>query len=223
MHFRISGSTAGLRKYAKKLREVGSDTTLRHLSDNLAEEALDLIAEGFATETDPDGNKWKDKVFPDGRQILVGNTTRLRRGWHRKYIAATGFILAPSVNYAKHQQEGTGLYGPHHHKIVPKEKKCLAFYAHGYVTKAAANRVRYSAAAGYRGKAGQSVQSRMSAMKRAGNRAVSQMKGSTVLYRSVKGAPPRRMIPSGKKLPAKWQRRMQACAHEFFTAYFAKK
>jgi len=184
--FRLAGSTRELRKLASQLRNAGSDSVLRHLSDNLAEEGLSLIEEGFATETDPDGNKWAPKVFPDGRQVLVGKTTRLRRGWHRKYVAAVGFSIAASVVDAKWQQEGTGIYGPRHTPIRPVKAKVLSF-----TVQRAAGKGKW--------------------------------KSGRVFANSVKGAPPRRMIPSGKKLPEKWQRAFRAAMHDFWVSYFSKR
>jgi hypothetical protein len=201
VRIKLRGSTVALRKYASKIREAGSDGVLRRFSDNMAEEALDLIAEGFKTETNPYGIKWRPKVFGDGRQVLVGNTTRLRRGWHRKFVGANGFIVAPSVEYAKYQQEGTGLFGPRHEKIKPKKFGVLGFYAEGYVSMAAASRVR----------------------SQGGNKAVRKMKGSTLYFRSVRGAPQRLMFPNTKALPTRWKRSLNEASNEFWTAYFRKK
>lgn len=198
MKFKLSGSTSGLRKYAEKLRAAGSDTVLRRLSDNIAEEGLSLIEEAFATETSPDGDKWAPKVFSDGRQVLVGSTTRLRRGWHRKYISAGGFALAPSVTYAKYQF-GTGIYGPRHAPIRPTSAKALSF--------------KVQTARSYKSGAVVSV----------GRGRGHNWKSSRVFFSSVKGAPPRRMIPAGKRLPEKWQRAFRAAAHDFWQSYFAKR
>jgi len=38
-------------------------------------------------------------------------------------------ILRATADYAKYVHEGTGIYGPHHQKIVPTDKKALAFRA----------------------------------------------------------------------------------------------
>jgi len=101
---------------------------MRSLTDNLAEEALDLVEERFASQTDPYGKRWPKKVFPDGRSVLVGKTTHLRRGWKQTRSDGKGFRISPSVTYAKYTK-GTGLWGPSRKRIVPKTKKALAFSA----------------------------------------------------------------------------------------------
>lgn len=104
----LTGDFAKLEGWAKRIGEAGGEAKLKELSENLAEEALELVAEGFEKEADPYGKKWKRKRSPDGRQVLVGKTARLRRGWHRKSVTAQGFQIAPAVNYAKYHQNGRG-------------------------------------------------------------------------------------------------------------------
>jgi phage gpG-like protein len=104
----LTGDFAKLEGWAKRIGDVGGAAKLKELSENLAEEALELVAQGFENERDPYGKKWQRKRFPDGRQVLVGKTARLRRGWHRKSVTAQGFQIAPAVNYAKYHQNGRG-------------------------------------------------------------------------------------------------------------------
>jgi hypothetical protein len=104
----VTGDFAKLTKWAEKVAVAGGSAGMRELSNLLAEEAVELIAEGFEKETDPYGKAWAKKRFPDGRQVLVGRTARLRRGWHKKNVTATGFSVAPSVDYAKYHQRGRG-------------------------------------------------------------------------------------------------------------------
>jgi phage gpG-like protein len=113
--------------WVKKIESVGSAQGLTELSDALAEEALDLVAEGFRKETDPYGKRWASKAISNGKPVLVGRTARLRRGWHRKASSARGFRIGPAVNYARHHQSGTGLYGPRKQPIRPTTKKALAW------------------------------------------------------------------------------------------------
>lgn len=70
-----------------------------------AEEALDLVAEGFQKQQDPYGVAWQEKKAPDGRSILVGKTTRLRRGWHVIKKSNGKWSIAPSVEYAGAHQD----------------------------------------------------------------------------------------------------------------------
>ena len=115
---------AALERWARKVEKAGSTAGLQHLSNNLAEQALELVAEGFERETDPYGKAWAKKRFPDGRQVLVGQTARLRRGWHRKSATPSSFTIAPSVQYAKYHQRGRG-------PVHAKSGKSLRFMVGG--------------------------------------------------------------------------------------------
>jgi len=70
-----------------------------------AEEILGLIQDGFRAQADPYGQAWAPKKIPDGRSILVGETTRLRRGWHTERVGKKGFVVASSVKYASAHQD----------------------------------------------------------------------------------------------------------------------
>jgi hypothetical protein len=199
MRANLRGTTREIRKYAEKLRAVGSDRVLRKLCDNVAVEGLDLIEEGFEAQKNPEGGDWPKKVFEDGRQVLVGNTTRLRRGWHRKWISATGFCLSPSVAYAIYQK-GTGIYGPTGEPIRSKSGGPLVFKA--------ARRITPKARKG------------ASPILSVGKRGSSRWGTQTVVAMSVKGSPPRLMVPNTRKLPPKWERRFRAAAHDFLRHYF---
>lgn len=120
----LTGDFAKLDGWAKRIGDAGGAAKLKELSENLAEEALELVAEGFEKETDPYGKKWKRKRFPDGRQVLGGQTARLRRGWHRKSVTAQGFQIAPAVNYAKYAQNGRA-------RITAAPGKTLRFIVNG--------------------------------------------------------------------------------------------
>jgi hypothetical protein len=199
----LKGDFAKLNRRIAQIERLGSPDGMKKLTDNLAEEAVSLILWGFQIETDPYGAKWKAKVFGDGRQVLVGNTTRLRRGYKRGIVRSDGrgFRVSPSVIYARYHQEGTGIYGPKKRKIVPKNGKVLGFYAEGYISKAAAARVR----------------------SQAGNKAVSKMKGSTLYFRSVKGCPKRMMVPRKGELPAAWGEAFIETTNEWFQQNFGKR
>jgi hypothetical protein len=75
------------------------------MSEQVAEEALALVSEGFAKQTDPYGKAWPEKKVDDGRSILVGKTTRLRRGWHKVKISEAKWSIQPSVVYAAAHQD----------------------------------------------------------------------------------------------------------------------
>jgi phage gpG-like protein len=70
-----------------------------------AEELLGLVQDTFRDQKDPYGQAWAPKKVPDGRAILVGETTRLRRGWHTERVGKKGFVIAASVKYASAHQD----------------------------------------------------------------------------------------------------------------------
>jgi hypothetical protein len=113
----LTGDFGKLRRMAGSLQRLGGASTVRALALNLAEESIERIQEGFAGQRDPYGRRWRKKVFPDGRPVLVGKTARLRRGWHVASATAHGFRVSPSVWYAITKQRGSGIYGPHGRRI----------------------------------------------------------------------------------------------------------
>lgn len=210
-----------LKEFRDKLAQAPK--LVEKAADNVGEAFVDLVADCFEKQADPYGESWPEKVFDDGRAILVGNTTRLRRGWHVVKLGRGKRRVAPNVDYAKYHQEGTGLYGPHHTRIVPKNGKALAFYAAGYVSLSAARKVRFQAQQAFTYKGNGSIESRQKAFAKAGAKAVGAMKGSTVLFRSVKGAKPRRMLPTAARgLPGSWRKEIQDTVRDTFKAHFKK-
>lgn len=75
------------------------------ISKDGAEELLGFVQDGFRDQADPYGKPWPAKKIPDGRAVLVGETTRLRRGWHTERVGKKGFVIAPSVDYASAHQD----------------------------------------------------------------------------------------------------------------------
>lgn len=194
----LKGDFAKLRMYVDKVERLGSPESMQSLTDNLAEEAIDLVVEGMQDETDPYGKRHKPKVFGDGRSVLVGRTTRLLRGWHRVRSDGRGFKITSGVGYAKYHQQGTGIYGPRKQKIVPKNGKSLAFFAEGFVTSGAKARQKgiWAASLGPKTRAGSA--------KKGFDKAIGKIRGSMIFVRSVKGCPPRKMVPDKNGLPQAW-------------------
>ena len=89
-----------------------ADALLSPTSALLAETTVDQIAQGFRAGKDPYGQKWPPKKKSDGRKVLHGKTSRLRRGWHPVKTGPKEFEVAPSVDYAApHQSPKTGRGG----------------------------------------------------------------------------------------------------------------
>ena len=126
---KLTGDFAVLNDMVARLSNL--EKVLPEISRNAAEETLSLIRDGFQKQEDPYGENWKKKAFPDGRAVLVGKTARLRNGWHVKRANRSGFLVAPSVNYAQYHQGGTGVHGPKGTRIKPKKARALRFEAGG--------------------------------------------------------------------------------------------
>lgn len=198
----IKGNFSRFQRHIDRVDKLGQPGALKSLTDNLAEEACDLVLEGFATETDPYGKKWAPKVFGDGRSVLIGKTGNLKRSWGRrnaiKRSDGRGFRIAPSVVYAVYHQKGTGIYGPRKQPIVPTKGKFLAFTAEGYVTKKAYLGAKSAWAASI------TSSTNIKDAKASFRRNVSGLNSSKIFVRSVKGCKPRMMVPKEGDLPKAW-------------------
>src|SRR5690606_3991065 len=75
------------------------------VATSLAEESINLVKDGFRTETDPYGAKWVPKKRPDGRKTLSGKTSRLKTGWKIVRQTRGEIRVSPSVNYAAAHQD----------------------------------------------------------------------------------------------------------------------
>lgn len=102
----LTGDFAKLEQLKRKVAALKSKQLQRTIVANLAQEALNLIAEGFAQERDPYRVPWAPKQRPDGRAILVRHG-RLRRSFTRKQTGSTGFRIGSAVGYAGYHQSGT--------------------------------------------------------------------------------------------------------------------
>jgi phage gpG-like protein len=141
MAFKFSGDFGKLKTFTKRVQQTPS--VLKDVVENLAEEALELVKEGFETERDPDGRKWAPLKYRSGK--ILQDTGRLKNSWHRKAASKKGFTIGSGVAYAAPHQTGT-----------------------------------------------------------------------------KRGLPKRRMVPSSKKLPARWRKRLVATAREVLDEHFGK-
>lgn len=95
--------------------KLGGKGAMRDLNAALAEEGLDLVAEGFEAGKDPSGRDWQP-TFRGGS--VLRDTGRLARSFTRK-VTTTGFRIGTNVLYAKTHQFGA--------VIVPTQAKALRF------------------------------------------------------------------------------------------------
>lgn len=98
----------GARDLARLQRQVKrAPRLLDAIGLQVGEEFLGLVQDGFREQRNPFGRAWAPKKRPDGRAILVGRTTRLRRSWHLERTARGVITIASSVVYTPHIQHGT--------------------------------------------------------------------------------------------------------------------
>jgi phage gpG-like protein len=121
VRFKFSGQFAELDRWTDKINQVPD--ALVTLNEQLAEESVELVREGFATSTDPYGEPWEPLVLREGQPLR--DTGALQASWHRRSVSKSGFSIASSRNYAPYHQLGTGIYGPRKQPIRPIRTKAL--------------------------------------------------------------------------------------------------
>lgn len=123
MTIKFTGDFAELDRFAKKLDSAGQAEHLRILNTQLAEEAIDLINEGFERSEDPYGKRWEPLVFRAGQPLR--DKGGLKSSWHYAGVSPDGFTVRSGKNYAVYHQGGTGIYGPRKARIKPVRAKAL--------------------------------------------------------------------------------------------------
>ena len=103
MHVKVRGGSGvdDMRYLLKNAPEL-----LSEMSQAVGNEALGLVLEGFNRQADPYGKPWEPKKVDDGRLVLHGYTTNLKRGWKLQQTKNNMVSLSPSVSYAAVHQEG---------------------------------------------------------------------------------------------------------------------
>lgn len=102
MSVKISGDFAQLNKWAKQI--AAAPKVLAKASAHMAEEALDLVREGFENERAPSGSKWAPLKSRKGK--ILQDTARLKNSFHRRAVSKNGFTIATGVKYASAHQKG---------------------------------------------------------------------------------------------------------------------
>lgn len=90
---------AAMRSLLKDSPSVMSDMT-----EAMADEAVDLVAQCFAEQRNPYREPWPEKKVDDGRAILVLRG-RLRRSFKKTRLGPTSFMVSSSVEYAGAHQD----------------------------------------------------------------------------------------------------------------------
>lgn len=119
----VRGDFGGLRKLQVALGETARGKTRLDLAKALAAEALDLIDDGFATGTAPDGSKWEPlhpTLSRSGQPLR--DTGRLQRSYTAR-VTNSGFVVGTNTRYAVTHQEGR--------TIVPRYAPALRWKVRG--------------------------------------------------------------------------------------------
>lgn len=121
MKINFTGDFAALERFKKKIEQTPKALVI--VNEQLAEETIELIREGFEKSSDPYGTAWAPLVLRDGRPLE--DTGGLKAAWFRQSVTARGFVVANAKSYSSWHQTGTGIYGPRRQRIVPIKAKVL--------------------------------------------------------------------------------------------------
>lgn len=127
MQVKFTGDFKSLEGFAADVARVPS--ALKIISDQLAEESIELVREGFEKQRDPYGKAWKEhskltkRIRPGGR--ILEDDGHLKAGWFKKAIGEGFFEIANAKKYAAYHQYGTGVHGPKKKPIRPTKAKAL--------------------------------------------------------------------------------------------------
>lgn len=127
----LSGDFSGITAFGNRVGAFGSPATMRAIGKEIADEAIFQAHKGFTEQRDPYGVPWAPKKIADGRGILRGKSGRLGRSFARFYADNQVVIIGNKAPEAKFAQTGTGIYGPSHQRITPKNGKSLRFKVGG--------------------------------------------------------------------------------------------
>jgi phage gpG-like protein len=99
----MAASTANITKAIEKVQRLTQPQFLAKVAKQLQAEALKLVADGFKSETDPNGQAWAP-IKRAGK--ILQDTGRLRASWAPVADGPEGFRIASNVEYAAAHQDG---------------------------------------------------------------------------------------------------------------------
>jgi hypothetical protein len=102
---RITGQFDRLKAFQRQLETA--PRLARMLNQNLAEESLTLVADGYRSARDPYGAKWTPRKSRGGGRALLVKTGAMRNSAHATSVTARGFALAFAMAYWIFHQRGT--------------------------------------------------------------------------------------------------------------------
>lgn len=104
MTLTVAGDFGVLKKLVAQVSQLAGGQAVRELATVLAEEAHELVDEGFAGSHAPDGSPWAPLKVRAGQPLR--DTGRLQRSF-TKSVSSTGFIIRFSAAYGGFHQGGT--------------------------------------------------------------------------------------------------------------------
>lgn len=127
----MAGSNAAalkkLGEWVTRFERVASPQFHSQLAKEVAETTLDLVDDGFESESSPYGKAWAKKKEPDGKKILE-RSGKLRRSIKAKSTSASQLVFKADTPYSGYHN--TGRRGPW--TIKPKKPGgTLAFMSGG--------------------------------------------------------------------------------------------
>lgn len=117
----IVANDRDLEELLRKLELLERGPAVRELAANIAEEAIELVKQGFEEERDPYGNAWAELQCRDGR--ILRDTGVMLQSLHVQEATETQVTIAMGVWYAIVHQTGK--------TIVPRTAKALRFMVRG--------------------------------------------------------------------------------------------
>jgi hypothetical protein len=121
MQFRFTGQFRELEEFAERIGRAPN--VMKRVSEQCAEETIELIREGWDQHRDPYGKPWPAPKLTDNNPLEVHG--HLKGGWFKRQVDAGRFTVANARDYAAKLQRGTGLYGPNKQRIYPVRARAL--------------------------------------------------------------------------------------------------
>ncbi|MEM9693007.1 MAG: phage virion morphogenesis protein [Myxococcota bacterium] len=113
----MSSDFRDLERLAERLQRANQ--VLDELSDGLAEEAIHLVVQGWAKQSDPYGSQWAPRRSASTGGAILVRSGALRGSWSVQKTGRGGFRIAAAQSYATYHQNGTGRMAAR--MMVPKK------------------------------------------------------------------------------------------------------
>lgn len=129
----VSGDFAKLQGLIRSLSQIGSGRGWARISDEMGQETMHLIQEGFNSDTDPYGARWAPLTpwtRATGGSRILKRTQRMQKSWAMR-TNGNGFSIENTESYTGvHQAGASYLYRGKRiripsRKMIPTEERGL--------------------------------------------------------------------------------------------------